>query len=106
MYRNVLAGQQQPYFLESGEGQRFLLGPFLATIIGHRLDTGSLMEGVVLIGAKDSASILVVVVLSPNRRLLLIQLQPARTVAQSTLAAGSASDPTVRPLSACPPLRR
>lgn len=55
MYRNVLPGQQQPYFLESGEGQRFLLGPFLATIIGHRQDTGSLMEGVVLIGAKDSA---------------------------------------------------
>lgn len=54
MYRNVLPGQQQPYFLESGEGQRFLLGPFLATIIGHRQDTGSLMEGVVLIGAKDS----------------------------------------------------
>jgi quercetin 2,3-dioxygenase len=54
MHQNVLPGQQQPYFLESGEGQRYLLGPFLATIIGRRQDTGSLMEGVVLIGAKDS----------------------------------------------------
>jgi hypothetical protein len=51
VHQNVLPGQQQPYFLESGEGQRYLLGPFLATIIGNRQDTGSLMEGVVLIGA-------------------------------------------------------
>ena len=55
MYRNVFPGQQQPYFLESGEGQRYLLGPLLATIIGRQEDTGSLMEGVVLTGAKDSA---------------------------------------------------
>lgn len=54
MYQNVLPGRQQPYFLESGEGQRYLLGPFLATIIGRRQDTGSLMEGVVLLGAKNS----------------------------------------------------
>ena len=54
MHQNVLPGQRQPYFLESGEGQRYLLGTFLATFIGHRQDTGSLMEGVVLIGAKDS----------------------------------------------------
>jgi len=54
MHRNVLPGQKQPYFLESGEGQRYLLGPFLATIIGNRHDTGSLMEGVVLTGAKGS----------------------------------------------------
>jgi len=54
MHQNVLPGQQQPYFLESGEGRRYLLGPLLATIIGRRQDTGSLMEGVVLIGAKDS----------------------------------------------------
>jgi quercetin 2,3-dioxygenase len=54
MHRNVLPGRQQPYFLESGEGQRFLLGPFLATTIAHMHDTGSLMEGVVLIGAKSS----------------------------------------------------
>ena len=54
MHRNVLPGQQQPYFLESGEGLRYLLGSFLTTIIGRRQDTGSLMEGVVLIGAKGS----------------------------------------------------
>jgi len=54
MRRNVLSGQKQPYFFECGEGQRHLLGPFLATIIGNRRDTGSLMEGVVLIGAKGS----------------------------------------------------
>ncbi len=54
MHLNVLPGQQQPYFLESGEGQRYILGPFLATIIGNMQATGSLMEGVVLIGAKDS----------------------------------------------------
>jgi len=52
MHQNVLPGQKQPYFLESGEGQRHLLGPLLATTIGHRQDTGSLMEGVVLIGAR------------------------------------------------------
>jgi quercetin 2,3-dioxygenase len=54
MHQNVLPGKQEPYFLGSGEGQRYLLGPFLATIIGRRQDTGSLMEGVVLIGAKNS----------------------------------------------------
>lgn len=54
MYQNVLPGEQQPYFLESGEGQRYLLGPLLATSIGRRQDTGSLMEGVVLFGAKGS----------------------------------------------------
>jgi len=54
MHRNVLPGQKQPYFLESGEGQRYVLGSLLATIIGNRQDTGSLMEGVVLIGAKGS----------------------------------------------------
>jgi quercetin 2,3-dioxygenase len=55
MNRNLLPGEQQPYALESGEGQRYVLSSFLATIIGRRQDTGSLMEGVVLIGAKDSA---------------------------------------------------
>jgi quercetin 2,3-dioxygenase len=54
MYQNVLPGQQQPYFLESGEGRRYMLGSILVTVIGRRQDTGSLMEGVVLIGAKDS----------------------------------------------------
>lgn len=54
MQQNLLPGQQQPCFLESGEGQRYLLGSILATVIGRRQDTGSLMEGVVLIGAKDS----------------------------------------------------
>ena len=54
MHQNALPGRQQPYFLESGEGRRCRLGPFLATTIGHREDTGSLMEGVVLIGAKNS----------------------------------------------------
>lgn len=54
MNQFVLPGSQQPYFLESGEGQRYLLGSFLATIIGRREDTGSLMEGVVLAGAKGS----------------------------------------------------
>lgn len=54
MYRNFLPGQQQPYFLESGEGQRYLLGLLLVTIIGRRQDTGSLMEGVVLLGAKNA----------------------------------------------------
>ena len=52
MRQNVLPGKQQPYFLESGEGPRYLLGPLLATSIGRREDTGSLMEGVVLTGAK------------------------------------------------------
>src|SRR5690242_21421262 len=54
MQRNVLPGKQEPYYLGSGEGHRYLLGPFLATIIGRRQDTGSLMDGVVLIGAKNS----------------------------------------------------
>lgn len=54
MQQNVLPGKQEPYFLVSGEGRRYLLGPFLATIIGRSQDTGSLMEGVVLIGAKNS----------------------------------------------------
>ena len=54
MHRNVLPGAQQPYFLESGEGSRFILGPLLGTAIGRREDTGSLMEGVVLAGAKGS----------------------------------------------------
>ena len=54
MYRNVLPGETQPYFLESGEGQRYRLGPLLATSIGRGQETGSLMEGVVLIGAKGS----------------------------------------------------
>lgn len=54
MQHNALPGECQPYFLESGEGQRFLLGSFLATTIGRRQDTGSLMEGVVLTGAKNS----------------------------------------------------
>lgn len=52
MYRNVLPGAQHPYYLEDGEGSRCLLGPLLATTIGRREDTGSLMEGVVLTGAK------------------------------------------------------
>ena len=52
MYQNKLPGEKQPYFLESGEGQRYLIGPLLATWIGRREDTGSLMEGVILIGAK------------------------------------------------------
>ena len=54
MYQNVLPGQQQPYFLESGEGQRYLLGLFLVTTIARRQDTGSLMDGVVLLGAKNA----------------------------------------------------
>jgi quercetin 2,3-dioxygenase len=52
LHKNVLPGEQRPYFLEDGEGQRYLLGPLLATSIGRREDTGSLMEGVVLNGAK------------------------------------------------------
>lgn len=52
MFINLLPGTQQPYFLESGEGPRYLLGSLLATTIGRRLDTGSLMEGFVLTGAK------------------------------------------------------
>lgn len=52
--RNALPGEQLPYFLASGEGERYSLGPMLATIIGNGRDTGSLMEGVVLIGAKGS----------------------------------------------------
>lgn len=52
LYKNVLPGAQQPYFLESGEGSRYLLGPLLATSIGRGQDTGSLMEGVVLFGEK------------------------------------------------------
>jgi len=55
MQQNVLPGKQEPYFLASGEGQRYLLGPFLATIIGRGQDTGSLMEGVVLTGARNAA---------------------------------------------------
>ena len=55
MLQNALPGRQQPYFLESGEGRPYRLGPFLATTIGHREDTGSLMEGVVLIGARNSS---------------------------------------------------
>jgi len=52
--QNALPGEQLPYFLASGEGERYSLGPMLATIIGNGRDTGSLMEGVVLIGAKGS----------------------------------------------------
>lgn len=52
MHKNVLPGQPLPYFLENGEGPRYRLGPLLATSIGRGEDTGSLMEGVVLIGAK------------------------------------------------------
>ncbi len=52
MHQNVLPGEKQPCFLESGEGPRYLLGRLLATSIGRREDTGSLMEGVVLTGAK------------------------------------------------------
>jgi quercetin 2,3-dioxygenase len=52
MYQNKLPGEKQPYFLESGEGRRYRVGPLLATSIGRREDTGSLMEGVVLTGAK------------------------------------------------------
>ena len=55
MHKNSLPGERQPYFLECGEGPRYLLGTFLATTIGRSQDTGALMEGVVLIGAKDSA---------------------------------------------------
>lgn len=54
MHENMLPGQQRPYFLESGEGRRYLLGSLLATVIGRSEDTGSLMEGVILIGAKNS----------------------------------------------------
>jgi quercetin 2,3-dioxygenase len=50
----VLPGEQQPYLLESGEGERYLLGLFLVTTIAPRQDTGSLMEGVVLLGAKNA----------------------------------------------------
>ena len=44
MKRNSLPGQPQPYVLESGEGQRYLLGRFLATIINRSQDTGSLIS--------------------------------------------------------------
>ena len=54
MIQNALPGEQKPYFLESGEGKRYRLGLLLATCIGRMEDTGSLMEGVVLIGAKGS----------------------------------------------------
>ena len=54
MHQNVLPGQQRPYFLESGEGQRYLVGPLHATTIARRQDTGSLMEGTVLLGARNS----------------------------------------------------
>jgi quercetin 2,3-dioxygenase len=54
MVKNQLPGTVGPYFLESGEGERYVIGTFLATIIGRSRDTGGLMAGCILTGAKGS----------------------------------------------------
>jgi quercetin 2,3-dioxygenase len=55
MVKNQLPGSLAPYFIESGEGERYVIGTFLAAIIGRNQDTGGLMAGCILTGAKGSA---------------------------------------------------
>lgn len=49
----MLPGARRPCFLERGEGRRFLPGTFLATTIRRGQDTGSLLEGTILSGARN-----------------------------------------------------
>jgi quercetin 2,3-dioxygenase len=49
-----LPGKRIPYFLQSGEGERFLLGGQLATFVARMDDTEGPHEGVVISGGKGS----------------------------------------------------
>ena len=44
-----LPGSKQPFLLNAGDGERFVFGSQLATVIA-RNDSGGLFEGVVLLG--------------------------------------------------------
>ncbi len=51
---NELPGSQTTFKLESGEGQRYVFGSHLATIIARAEDIGFPMAGAILTGAKGS----------------------------------------------------
>ena len=54
MANNQLPGKADAYLLESGEGEHYSLGTFLATIIARSEDTGGPMAGCILTGANGS----------------------------------------------------
>ncbi len=54
MHVNDLPGSRLPYNIQAGEGQRFVFGTQLATVIARTEDTGDLMAGCLLTGAKGS----------------------------------------------------
>lgn len=49
---NELPGSQTTFKLEAGEGQRYVFGSHLATIIARTEDIGAPMAGAILSGAK------------------------------------------------------
>lgn len=54
MKSNELPGTQMPFHLEFGQGQRFVFGRQMATVIARREDLGIGMASSILSGAKGS----------------------------------------------------
>ncbi len=49
-----LPGQLAPYFIRSGEGERWLVGGLVATLIARGEDTGEMFEIAILTGGRDA----------------------------------------------------
>ncbi|WP_245919640.1 quercetin 2,3-dioxygenase [Melittangium boletus] len=54
MPEGKLPGQVVPYFIRNGEGERYLVGGLVASLIARGADTGELFEAAVLTGGRDA----------------------------------------------------
>src|SRR5476649_864843 len=53
--KHTLPGTNEAYFLRDGEGERYIVGGQLATVIARPEDTGGRLEAVVVSGRKGAA---------------------------------------------------
>src|ERR1700694_3402617 len=54
MISKELPGTKLPYFLRAGDGEKYLFGGQLATMIAREQETAGLLEAVILSGGKGS----------------------------------------------------
>jgi quercetin 2,3-dioxygenase len=52
--KGELPGALAPYFLRAGEGERYLVGGMVASLIARGVDTGELFEAAILTGGKNA----------------------------------------------------
>jgi len=54
MIATELPGERQPYLLLAGDGERWLIGAQLATVMARNADTGGLLEAIMLSGGRGA----------------------------------------------------